>query len=333
MRSLFAKLIAVAAAFALVAAVVPTASVNAQALVGADSSLFRYAEPVGFATGGDASSTTGDDDVALLIRYVGTNTSGGTVVVAATTGDITFATGAVGSSAADDTLECPVSGALGGIIDVSNASCDTIGEVVDIINGSPNWRAVPVNALAADVIDASNNGSGSLLDFAEAQASGLNGVSVYWNVDGDASNFNLTQALITPEQASLTAYLSARVDGSSGTGFSLTRYPFAGQRTVLQRADELFDMDSGAAAFEIYSVKMEFVPIAAEAGTYDYRETATLLYTGPAIVDDTASNVALGSGYLLGKRDEKLIVRVNATADIDIFTFSAVGFQLPLAGR
>lgn len=332
MRSLFAKLIAVAAAFALVAALVPSTTVNAQAL-GADFSLFRNAEPVGFATAGDASSTTGDDDVALIIRYVGSNTSGGTVTVAATTGDITFATGAVGSSAADDTLECPVSGALGGIIDVSNSACDTIGEVVDIINGSPNWRAVPINAMSADVIDASNNGSGSLLDFAEAQASGLNGVSVYWNVDGDAGNFDLVRALITPEQGSFTHYLGSRVDGSGGTGFVLNRYPFAGQRTVLQRADELFDMDSGAAAFEVYSVKMEFVPIAAEAGTYDYRETATLLYTGPAIVDDTASSLNLGSGFLLGKRDEKLIVKVNATADIDAFTFSAVGFQIPTVGR
>jgi hypothetical protein len=50
-------------------------------------------------------------------------------------------------------------------------------------------------------------------------------------------------------------------------------------------------------------------------------------------VDDTATVVAGSGQFILGKRGEKLIVRVNATADIDAFTFSGYGFQLPLVGR
>src|SRR5687767_6845145 len=72
-----------------------------------------------------------DTDTAMLIKFVGPSTgstttmNSGKVEVAVTTSDITFTSGAAGSEAADTSLECPVSGALGGIIDVSNAACNT----------------------------------------------------------------------------------------------------------------------------------------------------------------------------------------------------------------
>lgn len=326
MRKTLGRILAALTATALIALIVlggvPAPLVQAQEAVAADVGgyLFRFAEPVNYVNAGDASSTTGDNDTALLIKYVGSSTTNATLTVAATTGDITFKTGPVSGSTADLTLECPVSGDLGGIIDVSNAACDTIGEVVDIINGSPNWRAVALDSLASDVIDASNDGSGSLLDFSETLANIKGGVQIKWNVNGDASAFNLTRALLTPEQRVIEYYYEAR---------SKTLYaePFAGQRTIVQRFDVQADMDSGSAAPEFFSVNPSVLPIAAEASTFDYSEVSTTLYTGPVVASDTAYVINPPYG-IFGRRGEKLVVRFNATADIDAFTISAFGFQV-----
>jgi len=85
-----------------------------------------------------------DQDVGILVKYIGTQASG-TVTVAATTGDITFKHGALGAEAVDTTVV-----ATTGIIDVSETYGDTMGEVVDLINASPNWKAVLVDCLRAD---------------------------------------------------------------------------------------------------------------------------------------------------------------------------------------
>ena len=109
-------------------------------------------------SGTPAVGGTGADDtqVAMLIKFIGQTgvlRDAGTVEIAAD-GNIILKSGPVGALIADTTLECPVSGALGGIIDVSDAACDTFGEVVDMINGATGeWVAVLVNARRADTSD------------------------------------------------------------------------------------------------------------------------------------------------------------------------------------
>src|SRR5512147_2393037 len=71
-------------------------------------------------------------DIGLYVKYVGASQTGtATVAVDAATGDIAF----VVNGAADTTIGCPTAT---GTIDVSNAACDTMGEVLDVINKTAN---------------------------------------------------------------------------------------------------------------------------------------------------------------------------------------------------
>src|SRR5574341_738020 len=86
-----------------------------------------------------------DTDVAFIIKYVGAQSSG---TVQTSSGDILLKHGAQGAEAADATVTgC---GATAGTLDVDNAACDTLGELVDKINAGGNWRAVIVDGLRTD---------------------------------------------------------------------------------------------------------------------------------------------------------------------------------------
>ncbi|MFA5151866.1 MAG: hypothetical protein WC554_04815, partial [Clostridia bacterium] len=86
-----------------------------------------------------------DAPVSLVVMYVGDEASA-TVTVAS--GDITFKHGDAGSEAVDDTIDS--GGDDAGVIDVSDANANTLGEVVDLINASANWKAYLKDALRAD---------------------------------------------------------------------------------------------------------------------------------------------------------------------------------------
>jgi len=86
-----------------------------------------------------------DSGVAMNICYIGDEVSA-TITVA--TGDITFKQGALGSEAVDPSIDS--GGNDEGVIDVSDSNANTMGDVVDLINASPNWRAFLVGALRAD---------------------------------------------------------------------------------------------------------------------------------------------------------------------------------------
>lgn len=97
-----------------------------------------------------------DAPEGLVIMYVGEEASATVTVSAA--GDITFKHGDLSSEAVDDTIDS--GGDAAGIIDVSDTNADTMGEVVDLINASANWKAYLKDALRADSANAS---TGSLL--------------------------------------------------------------------------------------------------------------------------------------------------------------------------
>lgn len=100
--------------------------------------------------------TAVNTEPALYVKYFGPggNTSTTTLAVE-TDGNLTFSV----NGAAYTGFECPVSGALGGVIDVSDTACDTAGEVVDIINATAKtfstgyFRAVIGAGTRSDVID------------------------------------------------------------------------------------------------------------------------------------------------------------------------------------
>jgi hypothetical protein len=94
-----------------------------------------------------------DGDTGLRVAFIGEDASA--TITVSSAGDITFKVGDAGSEAVDTTVVPST-----GIIDVSVAAYSTFGEIVDVINGSVNWRAYLVGVLRADATDAS---TGSLL--------------------------------------------------------------------------------------------------------------------------------------------------------------------------
>jgi hypothetical protein len=93
-----------------------------------------------------ASILAEDGDELIQIQYIGSAASA--TVTVASDGNITFKHGAVGSEANDVSIGGIADS--GATLDVSNAANDTFGECVDLINGSPNWRARLTGALRAD---------------------------------------------------------------------------------------------------------------------------------------------------------------------------------------
>jgi len=112
-----------------------------------------------------------DTDIGLIVKYIGSQASG-TVTVTVTTGDITFKHGVLASEVVDPTIDS--GGDDDGVIDVSDANANTFGEVVDLINASPNWEAFLVDALRADA-----STPGQLLTKSATQAKLAYGIKLF----------------------------------------------------------------------------------------------------------------------------------------------------------
>lgn len=268
------------------------------------------AEPAGRAIGAD------DTDVAILVRHVGTGTENSGLVAVAAGGDLTFTAGAVGAEAAVDDFECPVSGALAGVIDVSDAACDTIGEVVDTINGAcstclkGNWFAVAIDALATD---SSND---SLLTISATSARPINGLELKW--DTDTVGFNSTIAVVPLEARRMPFYLRGVPDAPK-----LHPKPFVNSRGVLLSANATSTYGSGSSAYKVFSVAQTV-----SAGQ-DTTETITQLYQEPAGATTVNKLFGGANGFapygLYSRKDEKLVARLSNTAAMASAIHSAYG--------
>jgi hypothetical protein len=93
-----------------------------------------------------ARNVADDAPVSLVVMYVGSSASA-TVTVAG--GDITFKQGTLGAEAVDPTIDSG-NPSDPGVIDISETNSNTLGEVVDMINASANWKAYLKDGLRAD---------------------------------------------------------------------------------------------------------------------------------------------------------------------------------------
>lgn len=247
----------VALAYVLVASLVfigmPLVPVQAQ--VPAALSSYLNGAPV---VRGIAAIST---DVAILVKYTGSSASG-SVAVDAATGDLTFTSGATGSEAAEDAFECPVSGALGGVIDVSNAACNTLGEVVDTINGNctgctqGEWTAVLLGGLRAD---SSNN---TLVTISATAANSPEGLGLA--TDG-AVSFTTTQ-VISPMQELNDGYVTGRS--------TIVENPFANSQAVLFQLAATSTYGSGASYHQVICADVKNKRVGASETTRTFQLAA-----------------------------------------------------------
>jgi hypothetical protein len=238
-----------------------------------------------------------DVNVALVVGYKGTSESA--LVAVAAGGDITFTSGTESSEVADTTLECPVSGDLGGIIDVSDGDCDTLGEVVDIINGADSdWYAVILDGVRTD----SSNDTLLLKSAAAATAPG--GLNLEWDTDvADHVTFALT------DLRDLTWYV-----GGTAADPQLLVNPFRSRRAVVYEVN--YNINFGTAGtLSILSVDPDF---------RNGSETVTTIFADGA-TDASETLFDRKPFGITARKDEKLLVRFSDTGTIAGVTL-AVGY-------
>ncbi len=258
-------------------------------------------------------------DVGIYVKYVGTNAAAATVAVDAATGDLTF----LDSGAATDDFECPVSGALGGVIDVSNAACNTVGEVLDIINASDDWVAVAAGMLRTDSSD------NTLITLAATTAKTPEGLGL---LKDTAVALNMTAVVLPGSNGGrligiqnwLPNFISGGSVGSARA--KLAEKPFADTSTTLLYGSALMTTtDNAANLINVYCV----------------REVYTNGGTGSSSTTQTLYSELAGLTTVIGKFDElvnaggvtcdggKLLFRVNGNTTLTVPTVVATGFIRP----
>jgi hypothetical protein len=261
-------------------------------------------------------------DVGIYVKYIGSAAGAATVAVDAATGDLTF----IADGAADATLECPLSAPFAGVIDVSDAACNTVGEVVDIINMSANWVAVPHAMLRSD---SSNN---TLITLAATSAKGPGGLGL---LKDSAVALNMGVVLF-PTGTAGGPYTDLGADNgisnylnSNGVvSNKLKPNPFNDRNTTLLYAHEnITTTDNAANLFRVFCVVPNFNPaksttaavVSAETVRELYQEAAALT-TATGLIDEfrLAGGLTCNGG--------KLLVRVNGTTTLTAPTVFANGY-------
>ena len=253
-----------------------------------------------------------DLSVAMLVRYypgVSTNTSATFADVQGTS--LTFQVAA----AAYTGFECPVSGALGGIIDETNAACNTMGEIVDVINGTAEsfasgfFRAVLVDALRSDSAD-------DLLADGGTQVTRSDGLPVFFDT---SANFAVGEG-----RALLPAGCRTNIRCFATPQGKLIENPYGGQQTTATWVEGYSTYGAGTSNLNIYSVKASNKAAGAETVTTMWNE---------AMGATTANKQFTQFQYvpILGRFHEKVVVRITNSSAQATVRLLAAGYQKPVS--
>jgi len=246
-----------------------------------------------------------DQNQAILVRAIRSGRSFD--VYTTTANNFSFFTDVAGS-VLDTTINVQsgglaTCGATAGKLDVTDADCDTVGELLDHINASANWRAVSLDSLRSDsVATAAFLGTLTL-----QQANGMDGVAVKWIT---ASKLVTIRALLPPGFRSMQKYLNP-------VSLDLIREPHNGYRTLVFKLSQSSAFTT-TPTLQVQGVH-QFGTTGQRAGVADvvnlYFQDVTAA-TGVAKVFDFTGGFALVGGL-----DEKIVVRVTGAT---VFTTERV---------
>lgn len=274
-------------------------------------------------------------DVGIYVKYVGTAAGAATVAVAAG-GDVSF----VANGAADTTINSAgtVCGATPGTLDLSTppAGCDTFGEVVALINQSPNWVAALGSVLATD------STNDTLITLVAADAKNPEGLGL---LKDTTKTLNVTLQLFPGSNggrvAGIQNFLPASGSGTGsslgdtgGFGFSVGQQnrsgnPFRGRHARLLYASENVTSTGAVGNFIVYCRVPSYVrrPVSSTANASTYSEVLTTLYleAGAATTVTGKIDEFVNAGGL-GCDNGDLLVRISATTDLTAPTVLATGY-------
>lgn len=256
---------------------------------------------VGPATG---ASTALDDVPALYVKYVGSTAGKPTVEVDAT-GDITFKI----AGSVDTTVGCPTIGT--GIIDVSDAACDTFGEVINkVIGQSSNWILVPGALLASE----STNGT-LLLTSATDTGIRTDGVPLYFDNSNTAVNADLVSVVVGPPGGADASFWTQ--------GNKVNANPFADTYTFLSAFSEKKTSGGTIGQTIVYAVKSVFSGLL--GSTARYTETVRTAWTETGGATATENQTDFTNFPLVAAPGEHFILRVSSSTSITVQNVVAAG--------
>jgi len=246
----------------------------------------------------NAVVTADDQDVAIMVRYIGTAAS---ATIAVTAGDLLFAV----SAAPDTTITgC---GGTAGTLDVDNAACDTLGETLDRCNASANWRCVRLDSVRSDSLAAAR-----LNTLGATQAGGVAGVNLVWDTN---VAFMATRALLPAGFRTIEPYLG----GPNGT--TITPNPWAGRQTFIQYFN-------GTSTFATGTSTIQFIEDPIAYATSAEVATAAVVFSvaGGAT---TVNKVLTDFVYVpfAWSPSVRCLVRINNSAAASVVTIVAAGYN------
>jgi hypothetical protein len=220
-----------------------------------------------------AIDTTAATEPLFYIKYFGPGGTA-TTTVASTGTTLTF----VVNGAAYTGFECPVSGALGGIIDTSNAACDTAGEVIDIINATaPTFATGYFRAVIGAGTRASTANATMVTDAADTEVTTPTGEVIFW-----------LQATEDDNYIGLWDYTKGFLNWTNGQ--RLPKNPNADTDTILLYASEKLTNAGTITDFEVHCTVENYLD-----GQTTSSEVDRIIYLEPA-----------GATTVIGKIDEFL---------------------------
>lgn len=251
------------------------------------------------------SQTALDTTVALYVKYVGSTAGKPTVEVDAT-GDITFKI----AGSVDTTVGCPTAGT--GIIDVSNAACDTFGEVINkVIGQSSNWVLVPGGLLASESTD------GTLLLTAATDAGiRTTGVALYFDNNNTAVNADLASVVIGPPTGAHAGFWTT---GANKTPIN----PFADTYTFLSGFSEKKTSGGTIGNTIVYAVKSVFAGILGSTATYT--ESVRTVWTETGGATATQLKEDFSTFPLIAGPGEHLVLRISSSTSITVVAVVGTG--------
>lgn len=270
--------------------------------------------------------TAADTAPQMVIKYFpGANTTASTsatTVAVESDGNLTFVVNGVAYAG----FECPFSGALGGVLDVSDAECNTAGEIVDIINSTPKtfsqgyFRAALAASLRSDVMST----QAVLADAADTEVTRPEGEIVYW----DSSALDDEEVIMWDMNIGAKNAMSEK---------GLPANPNANEITFVQYFGEKLTNAGTLSAATCYAVKENYVQgrgcnSASDCGQGS--EDVRTIYTEAAGATTVLATSLAEFPYGFYAKDEKVFCRVTASgADTSAWELVISGFTFPYQGK
>jgi hypothetical protein len=243
--------------------------------------------------------------VAMLVKYIGTSTSATTDVEVNAGGDLIFRVAGSADSAVNTVAAGSLCGATPGTLDLSTpaSTCNSMGEVVDVINASGTWIAALVDSVRTDLTD-------NIL-YTRSATAGVTARGVPLYIDSTVALYAGGALLPTGCSTDISCFITPQN--------RLRENPVGGTRTTLTFFEGLSTYNT-TSLMKVYSVK--------SSNKASGAETVTEIYSTPAAATGTnLVAIALTGNPVAGIPNEKVIVRIVDTSTSSAFAIHAAGTQ------